>query len=105
GEVLVAKVTLYDVRCDTALSRAWRIADSVVLYALTTRCCFISGTRLTKEIDARTMMIATTDSISIKLKPLARCPRCRAFVFRLFITIYVTCDSWFRNSCNWNQFV
>src|SRR6202158_2789894 len=103
GEVVEANVTRYDVRCDTALSRAWRIADSVVLYALVTRCCFITGTKLMNEIDASTMMSATTVSISIKLKPLARCRRCPAFVSRLFMTVYPPAVSTARNSCNWTQ--
>jgi hypothetical protein len=35
------------------------------------------------------MMIASTDTISIKLKPLARCPRCSPLVPRLLISISV----------------
>jgi hypothetical protein len=85
GVVLVKKVTEYDVRCDIALSRAWRIADSVVLYALSRRICFITDTMLMNEIAAMTMTSAITTIISIKLKPLARY---LAFLFRLLISIF-----------------
>lgn len=76
----------YEVRCATALSRAIRNADSVVLYAFVTRCAFNIGCRLMNEIDATTIMIAITIVISSKLKPLVRYLRCRALIPKLFMS-------------------
>ena len=76
----------YEVRCATALSRAIRNADSVVLYAFVTRCAFNTGCRLMNEIDATTIMIAITIAISSKLKPLVRFLRRRKLIPNLFMS-------------------
>ena len=91
GVTELEKVTEYDVRCATALSRACRIAANVVLYALVTCWEFIIGTRLMTETTVTTMEIATTTTSSTKLKPLAPCLRRFAFVLRLYINICRTC--------------
>jgi hypothetical protein len=87
GDVLVVKVTEYDVRCETALSRAWRIAASVVLYALFKRPCFNTGTMLMNVIAVTTMPSATTVIISSRLKPRSRCLRRPPFCCELLISI------------------
>lgn len=91
GVTVEVKVTEYDVRCETALSRACRIAASVVLYALDRRYCAITGTMLTTDTTDTTMEIASTTITSSKLKPLALCLPRTVFVFRLFINICRTC--------------
>lgn len=87
GETLFENVAEYEVRCETEQSRACRMAAIVVLYAFVTLCCFNAGIRLMKEIDAITIMSATTVIISSKLKPLARCRRSLALLVGLLIPI------------------
>ena len=86
GVVVEVKVTEYAVRCEIALSRACRIAASVMLYAFVTRWAFNNGIRLMTETTVTIMLSASTIVISSKLKPLARCLR-SAFVSRFVINI------------------
>jgi hypothetical protein len=58
-----------------------------MLYELVTRCIFSSGSRLTTETTSRVRLIATTITISSKLKPLARCRQGLAFVLELLMFI------------------
>jgi hypothetical protein len=91
GVTAFEKVTEYDVRCDIALSRACRIAASVVLYPFVRRNCAITGTRLVTDTTDITIVIASTVITSSKLKPLARFLLRPVFVLKLFISIGRTC--------------
>src|ERR1039458_765961 len=84
GVTLLENVTEYEVRCETALSRARRMAAIVVLYALLTRCWFITGTRLSTAYSDTMMVIATTIIISSRLNPPARCRLRPALIFSFF---------------------
>src|ERR1700690_1952286 len=89
GTDALANVTEYDVRCEIALSRAWRMAAIVVLYALLTCCWFITGTRMMMAKVPTVRLMASTDMISSKLKPLEeQCRFPKLFVSRMWWRLF-----------------
>jgi hypothetical protein len=99
------KVTEYDVRCDTALSRACRIAASVVLYPFVRRNCAITGIMLVTDTTDTTIEIISTVMTSSKLKPLVRFLRRSVFFLRLFISIGRTCGLPLHNTLSRRPFM